>query len=135
MLSLTLRPGGRELTKRLHGVVTRLNRDVAPPEATVYGSFLHEDSVRGRKVRVELRPKDIDRAADAWRRGLEVVVEGDLEPRGRVCGCAGSRCSRFGRSSGSAIRPGSRRARRLPSVFRTPGNGVVYDSGFGWSGT
>ncbi|MFD5475329.1 hypothetical protein [Streptomyces sp. NPDC127105] len=37
---------------------------------------------RQRRVRVELRREDVDKAADAWRRGLEVGVTGDLEPRG-----------------------------------------------------
>ncbi|MFD5817978.1 hypothetical protein [Streptomyces sp. NPDC127038] len=73
---------GREAGAVLHGVVTRLNRDVAPPEATVYGDIVREDFQRQRSVRVELRPEDIDKAADAWRRGLEVAVKGDLEPRG-----------------------------------------------------
>ncbi|MCT9107871.1 hypothetical protein N4G69_19885 [Streptomyces mirabilis] len=73
---------GREAGAVLHGVVTKLNRDVAPPEATVYGDIIREDFQRQRSVRVELRPEDIDKAADAWRRGLEVVVKGDLEPRG-----------------------------------------------------
>jgi hypothetical protein len=73
---------GREAGAVLHGVVTKLNRDVAPPEATVYGDIVREDFQRQRSVRVELRPEDIDKAADAWRRGLEVVVKGDLEPRG-----------------------------------------------------
>ncbi|MCX2922133.1 hypothetical protein [Streptomyces sp. NEAU-W12] len=73
---------GREEGAVLNGVVTKLHRDVNPREATIYGSFLHEDTPRQRRVRVELRAEDIDRAADAWRAGLEVVVAGDLEPRG-----------------------------------------------------
>ncbi|MGW2790790.1 hypothetical protein ACWC9H_12800 [Streptomyces sp. NPDC001251] len=72
----------REQDAVLHGVVTKLHRDVNPREATIYGSFLHEDSQRQRSVRVELRPEDLDKAADAWRHGLEVAVTGDLEPRG-----------------------------------------------------
>ncbi|USQ82373.1 hypothetical protein NFX46_00455 [Streptomyces phaeoluteigriseus] len=31
---------------------------------------------------MELRPEDVGKAAVAWRRGLEVAVKGDLEPRG-----------------------------------------------------
>ncbi|MCF4139378.1 hypothetical protein L1856_25365 [Streptomyces sp. Tue 6430] len=73
---------GREEGAVLNGVVTKLHRDVHPREATIYGSFLHEDALRQRRVRVELRAEDIDRAADAWRAGLEVAVAGDLEPRG-----------------------------------------------------
>ncbi|WP_445280037.1 hypothetical protein [Streptomyces sp. DSM 118148] len=73
---------GREENAVLNGVVTKLRRDVTPHEATIYGSFLHEDVLRQRSVRVELRAEDIDNAADAWRRGLEVAVAGDLEPRG-----------------------------------------------------
>ncbi|MDO0934744.1 hypothetical protein QQY66_24805 [Streptomyces sp. DG2A-72] len=53
-----------------------------PRETTVYGSLLHEDTQRQRRVRVELRPKDIDKATEAWRRDWEVAVTGDLEPRG-----------------------------------------------------
>ncbi|MFE4989921.1 hypothetical protein ACFRH4_01015 [Streptomyces mirabilis] len=73
---------GREQDAVLHGVVTKLHRDRDPREATIYGSLLHEDSPRQRRIRVELRPEDIDKAADAWRQGLEVAVKGDLEPRG-----------------------------------------------------
>ncbi|MBT3152692.1 hypothetical protein HTV45_17735 [Streptomyces sp. CHD11] len=73
---------GREEGAVLNGVVTKLHRDVIPREATIYGSFLHEDAPRQRRVRVELRAEDVDRAADAWPAGLEVAVAGDLEPRG-----------------------------------------------------
>ncbi|MFI6804458.1 hypothetical protein ACIBO6_05500 [Streptomyces luteogriseus] len=73
---------GREENAVLNGVVTKLRRDVNPREATIYGSFLHDEALRQRSVRVELRAEDIDRAADAWRQGLEVAVAGDLEPRG-----------------------------------------------------
>ncbi|MFD0070534.1 hypothetical protein, partial [Streptomyces sp. NPDC127574] len=73
---------GREQDAVVHGVVTKLHRDVSPREATIYGSLLHEDSLRQRRVRVELRPEDLDKATDAWRHGLEVAVTGDLEPRG-----------------------------------------------------
>lgn len=73
---------GREEGAVLHGVVTNLHRDVHPREATIYGSFLQDDTLRQRRVRVELRTEDVDRAAEAWRRGLEVTVAGDLEPRG-----------------------------------------------------
>ncbi|WP_326753640.1 hypothetical protein OH738_20685 [Streptomyces hirsutus] len=31
---------------------------------------------------MELRTEDVGKAAEAWRRGLEVAVTGDLEPRG-----------------------------------------------------
>ncbi|MEV4865843.1 hypothetical protein [Streptomyces ossamyceticus] len=73
---------GREENAVLFGVVTKLNRDVNPREATIYGSLPRDDFYRQRSVRVELRPEDIDKAADAWRHGLEVAVRGDLEPRG-----------------------------------------------------
>ncbi|MFJ1731264.1 hypothetical protein [Streptomyces sp. NPDC088254] len=73
---------GREEGAVLHGVVTKLHRDVNPREATIYGSFLHEDALRQRRVRVELRADDIDNATEAWRHGWEVEVTGDLEPRG-----------------------------------------------------
>lgn len=73
---------GREEGAVLNGVVTKLHRDVNPREATIYGSFLQDDTLRQRRVRVELRAEDVDRAAEAWRRGLEVTVAGDLEPRG-----------------------------------------------------
>lgn len=64
------------------GVVTKLHWDVSPREATVYGSLLHGDSPRHRRVRVVLRAEDIDRATEAGRNGWEVMVRGDLEPRG-----------------------------------------------------
>ena len=73
---------GREEGAVLHGVVQKLHRDVHPREATIFGSFLHEDHRRQRRVRVELRAEDIDRAAEAWRYGWGVTVTGDLEPRG-----------------------------------------------------
>jgi hypothetical protein len=73
---------GREEDAVLHGVVQKLHRDVHPREATIFGSFLHEDHRRQRRVRVELRAEDIDRATEAWRDGWEVTVTGDLEPRG-----------------------------------------------------
>ncbi|GGP71253.1 hypothetical protein GCM10010278_56170 [Streptomyces melanogenes] len=73
---------GREEGAMLHGVVTKLHWDVNPSEATVYGSLLHADSLRHRRVRVELRAEDIDRATEAGRNGWEVTVRGDLEPRG-----------------------------------------------------
>ncbi|MFC8834560.1 hypothetical protein ACFT8V_15355 [Streptomyces griseoincarnatus] len=73
---------GREEGAVLHGVVQKLHRDVHPREATIFGSFLHEDHRRQRRVRVELRAEDIVRAAEAWRDGWEVTVTGDLEPRG-----------------------------------------------------
>ncbi|MEU9340456.1 hypothetical protein AB0D74_04430 [Streptomyces sp. NPDC048278] len=73
---------GREEGAVLHGVVMKLHRDVNPREATIYGYLVHEDTSRQRRVRVELRPEDLDKATDAWRRGLEVSVTGDLEPRG-----------------------------------------------------
>ena len=73
---------GREEGAMLHGVVTKLHWDVTPREATVYGSLLHEDSQRHRRVRVELWAEDVDRATEAGRNGWEVTVRGDLEPRG-----------------------------------------------------
>ncbi|WP_405556821.1 hypothetical protein OHV08_23530 [Streptomyces canus] len=73
---------GREDGAMLHGVVTKLHWDVSPREATVYGSLLHGDSPRHRRVRVVLRAEDIDRATEAGRNGWEVMVRGDLEPRG-----------------------------------------------------
>lgn len=73
---------GREEGAVVRGVVMKLHRDVHPREATIYGSLLPEESLRQRRVRVELRPEDIDKATDAWRDGLEVAVTGDLEPRG-----------------------------------------------------
>jgi hypothetical protein len=85
-----LEEGAKDLRARLaheegavlHGVVTRLRAEEDEREATIYGSFLHEDSGRVRSVRVELRPQDVDQATTAWRHGLEVAVTGDLEPRG-----------------------------------------------------
>jgi hypothetical protein len=73
---------GREDGAMLYGVVTKLHWDVSPREATVYGALVHEDSSRHRRVRVELRAEDIDRATEAGRNGWEVMVRGDLEPRG-----------------------------------------------------
>jgi hypothetical protein len=73
---------GREEGAILHGVVKKLHRDMHPREATIFGSFLHDEDRRQRSVRVELRAEDIDRAADAWRDGWEVTVTGNLEPRG-----------------------------------------------------
>ncbi|MDX3617126.1 hypothetical protein [Streptomyces europaeiscabiei] len=84
-----LEEGARELRERaareegavLHGVVTRLSGQ-GDRQATIYGSLLHEDPSRVRRVRVELRPEDVDRATIAWRDGLEVAVQGDVEPYG-----------------------------------------------------
>ncbi|MFJ4755617.1 hypothetical protein [Streptomyces sp. NPDC088763] len=73
---------GREEDAVLHGVVTKLHRDVRPREATIFGSFFQDDARRQRSVRVELRAEDIDRATDAWRHGWEITVTGNLEPRG-----------------------------------------------------
>lgn len=81
--------GAKELRERaareegavLHGVVTRLSGQ-GHREATIYGRLLHEPSSRVRSVRVELRPEDVDKATVAWRRGLEVAVQGDVEPYG-----------------------------------------------------
>lgn len=73
---------GREQGAVLYGVVTRLHAEDGLREATVYGSFEHEDFARPRRVRVQLRPEDVDRATEAWRHHLEVAVRGDLEPRG-----------------------------------------------------
>ncbi|MGP2435680.1 hypothetical protein [Streptomyces sp. JW3] len=73
---------GRERGAVLVGVVTRLRAEDGDREATVYGSFEHENYARTRRVRVLLDPEHVDRATDAWRDGMEVVVEGDLEPRG-----------------------------------------------------
>ncbi|MDT0422985.1 hypothetical protein [Streptomyces evansiae] len=73
---------GREENAILHGVVTKLHWDVNPHEATVYGSFLNDDSQRHRSVRVVLRAEDVDRATEAGRNGWEIAVSGDVEPRG-----------------------------------------------------
>lgn len=73
---------GREQGALLVGVVNRLHAEESHREATIYGSFDHDDSARPRRVRVRLRPEDVDRATGAWRHGLEVAVRGDLEPRG-----------------------------------------------------
>ncbi|MEU3253094.1 hypothetical protein [Streptomyces sp. NPDC006997] len=73
---------GREAGAMLRGVVAKLHWDASPREATVYGSFLHEDSPRYRRVRVELRPEDVARATEAGHNGWEVTVRGDVEPRG-----------------------------------------------------
>lgn len=37
---------------------------------------VHEDSARLRKVRVEVRPEDLDKATEAFRGGQEVAVHG-----------------------------------------------------------
>ncbi|MFD4765614.1 hypothetical protein [Streptomyces niveus] len=64
-------------------MVTRLHaEDHGSREGTVYGSFEHEDYARMRHVRVRLRPDDVDRATEAWRNRYEVLVKGDVEPRG-----------------------------------------------------
>ncbi|MFE5896400.1 hypothetical protein ACFQ67_03135 [Streptomyces sp. NPDC056488] len=84
-----LEAGAKELRERaareegalLHGVVTRLSGQ-GDRQATIYGRLLHEPSSRVRSVRVELRPEDVDRATEAWRRGYEVTVQGDVEPYG-----------------------------------------------------
>ncbi|MFD4696697.1 hypothetical protein [Streptomyces niveus] len=74
---------GHERGAVLHGMVTRLHaEDHGSREATVYGSFEHEDYARVRHVRVRLRPDDVDRATEAWRNRYEVLVKGDVEPRG-----------------------------------------------------
>lgn len=66
----------------LRGMVTRLRREEGEREATIYGSFAHEDFARLRKVRVALRPEDLDQATVAFRDRLEVTVTGDVEPSG-----------------------------------------------------
>ncbi|MFB7579964.1 hypothetical protein [Streptomyces hydrogenans] len=84
-----LEEGAQELRARaaheegalLRGVVTRLSGQ-GDRQATIYGSLLHEAASRVRSVRVELRPEDVDRATEAWRKGYEVAVQGDLEPYG-----------------------------------------------------
>ncbi|MEV8018419.1 hypothetical protein AB0O76_19185 [Streptomyces sp. NPDC086554] len=54
---------GRETGAILHGFVTKLHtEDRDNREATISGSFLHEDVGRSRRVRVQLRPEDIDPA-------------------------------------------------------------------------
>ncbi|WP_255949929.1 hypothetical protein [Streptomyces odontomachi] len=74
---------GREVGAVLRGMVSRLSsEEQGYREATIYGSFEHEDAERFRRVRVRLRPEDVDRATDAWRNRYEVAVRGDLEPRG-----------------------------------------------------
>ncbi|MEU6761590.1 hypothetical protein ABZ916_03600 [Streptomyces sp. NPDC046853] len=74
---------GRETGAILHGFVTKLHtEDRDNREATIYGSFLHEDVGRSRRVRVRLRPEDVDPATRAWRNGFEVAVTGDVESRG-----------------------------------------------------
>lgn len=84
-----LEAGAKDLRERaareegavLNGVVTRLTGQ-GDREATIYGSLLHEPASRVRSVRVELRPEDVDKATVAWRKGLEVAVQGDVEPYG-----------------------------------------------------
>jgi hypothetical protein len=84
-----LEDGARELRERaareegaiLRGVVTRLSGQ-GDRQATIYGYLLHEHASRLRSVRVELRPEDVDRATVAWRDGLQVAVQGDVEPYG-----------------------------------------------------
>lgn len=84
-----LEAGAKELRERaareegavLNGVVTRLTGQ-DDRQATIYGSLLHEPASRVRSVRVELRPEDVDKATEAWRKGLEVAVQGDVEPYG-----------------------------------------------------
>ncbi|MET9368269.1 hypothetical protein ABZY00_10525 [Streptomyces griseoflavus] len=73
---------GRESGAVLVGMVKDLRAEDGRREATVYGSFEHEDSGRPRRVRVQLNPEHVDRATDAWRHRLEVVLRGDLEPHG-----------------------------------------------------
>ncbi|MEU5402627.1 hypothetical protein ABZ348_25375 [Streptomyces sp. NPDC005963] len=72
---------GQESGVVLRGMVIRLRRDVEPPEATVYGSFDHDES-RQRRVRVDLHADHLDRATAAFRDRLEVAVTGDTEPSG-----------------------------------------------------
>lgn len=74
---------GRETGAILRGVVTKLQtEDWDNREATIYGTFLHDDVARSRRVRVRLRPEDVDPATRAWRNGFDVAVTGDVEPRG-----------------------------------------------------
>ncbi|MEV1026785.1 hypothetical protein [Streptomyces sp. NPDC050264] len=74
---------GREVGAVLHGFVIKLHTDGRDyREATIYGSFLHEDVGRSRRVRVSLRPEDVDAATRAWRNGQEIAVTGDTEGRG-----------------------------------------------------
>ncbi|MFD9876640.1 hypothetical protein, partial [[Kitasatospora] papulosa] len=64
----------REDGAELQGMVTRLRHEDGWREATIYGSFVHEDSARMRKVRVSLRAEDLDQATLAFRHGAEVRV-------------------------------------------------------------
>jgi hypothetical protein len=73
---------GREQGAVLVGVVNRLHTEGLRREATIYGSFSHEDAGRLRRVRVRLRQEDVDGATGAWRNRHEVVVQGDAEPPG-----------------------------------------------------
>ncbi|MER5634033.1 hypothetical protein [Streptomyces nitrosporeus] len=80
--ALRARLGCRDMI--LTGSVVRLHRELAhgPGAVTVAGSFEDRDEGRLRRVRMTLDQPDCDKAAEAHRRGDEVLVRGDLTALG-----------------------------------------------------
>ena len=81
---LRARLGSRDMT--LTGSVVRLHRELphGPGAVTVAGSFEDWDEGRLRRVRMTLDQHDYDKAAEAHRRGDEVLVRGDLTALGNA---------------------------------------------------
>ncbi|MDX3325302.1 hypothetical protein PV405_11570 [Streptomyces sp. ME02-6979-3A] len=75
---LRARLGNRDMT--LRGSVVRLHRELphGPGAVTVAGSFEDRDRGRLRRVRMTLDQHEYSKAAEAHRRGDEVLVQGDL---------------------------------------------------------
>ncbi|WP_406731776.1 hypothetical protein [Streptomyces sp. NBC_01794] len=81
---LRARLGRHDMT--LVGSVVRLHRELphGPGAVTVAGSFEDRDDGRLRRVRMTLNQDDYGRAAEAHRRGDEVIVRGDLTALGNA---------------------------------------------------
>lgn len=81
---LRARLGSRDMT--LVGSVVRLNRELphGPGTVTVAGSFEDRGEGRLRRVRMPLDQHDYGKAAEAHRRGDEVLVRGDLTALGNA---------------------------------------------------
>ncbi|GGV84266.1 hypothetical protein GCM10015535_28680 [Streptomyces gelaticus] len=75
---LRARLGQRDMT--LLGSVVRLHRELpyGPGAVTIAGYFDERDGRRARRVRMSLDEHDYGKAAEAHRRGDEVIVRGDV---------------------------------------------------------
>jgi hypothetical protein len=81
---LRARLGRQDMT--LVGSVVRLHRELpyGPGAVTISGSFEDRDDGRLRRVRMTLLEDDYGKAAEAHRRGDEVIVRGDLTALGNA---------------------------------------------------